>query len=83
MPSQTLRVFSIMEDLILKRVLIDYTYTMKDGMTGNGKMITTIENEVPEQEAKLEARRDFFEDHGFYNCFDVLELEVVSIAGVE
>jgi hypothetical protein len=67
----------------MKRVLIDYTYTMKDGITGHGKMITTIENEVPEQEAKLEARRDFFEDHGFYKCFEVLELEVVNIAGVE
>ena len=67
----------------MKRVLIDYTYIMKDGITGSGKMITTIENEVPELEAKLEARRDFYEDHGFYACFDVLELEVVSIAGTE
>jgi len=67
----------------MKRVMIDYSYTMKDGKSGLGKLITNIENEVPEQEAKLEARRDFFLDHGFNDCFDVLELEVLRIVGIE
>jgi len=71
----------------MKRYLIKYSFMMKNGLSGEGQLYASIarteENEELGAEALIEARKDFFEDNGFYACFDVLELEVTSVIASE
>ncbi len=67
----------------MKRVLIQYSYIMKNGIEGTGRVYATINTGDSEEETKREARRDFYNEHGFNNCFDVLELEVTSVVTEE
>ncbi|MFZ4412915.1 MAG: hypothetical protein ACOYOV_11135 [Bacteroidales bacterium] len=71
----------------MKRFIIKYTFMIKNGLKGVGQLYASIarteEDEELKAEALIEARRDFYEDNGFYACFDVLELEVTSVIVAE
>ena len=62
----------------MKRTLIKYSYIDKEGIELEAEFIADMDEPTDENEQKLEARRHFFEEHGFYACFDVVSLDVVS-----
>lgn len=49
---------------------------MKDGLEMENEFITNMDNIDDEGEQIMECRRHFFEENGFFSCFDVLQLNV-------